>query len=74
MAIQPTGPITVEVHDAPEYLIGLACGHFWPGSASSDDEARFGMELFRVTGDSAKCPRCGQQEKVTGPLARVLEA
>lgn len=55
-----------------EYLIGLACGHYWPGHAESDEEASRIMWLFRATDDSARCPRCGTQQTITGPVAKVL--
>lgn len=55
-----------------EYLIGLACGHSWPGDAPSDTEAVNTLNLFTVAGDTANCPRCKTQQVITGPVSRVL--
>lgn len=55
-----------------EYLLGLACGHFWPGDARDDDEARSVLGLFMVTGDLARCQQCKTMQRITGPVAKVL--
>lgn len=57
-----------------DHLIGLACGHFWPGNAESDERASEILALFMATGDSTLCPYCHTQQRITGPLAKVLDA
>lgn len=58
---------------AGDHLIGLACGHFWPGNAESDERASELLALFIATGDSSRCPYCRTQQRITGPLAKVLD-
>ncbi len=57
-----------------DHLVGLACGHYWPGSGATDEDAAMFVDLLRVSGDTAWCPRCLRQERVTGPVAKVVSA
>lgn len=54
------------------HLIGLACGHFWPGGGATDDEAVMFLDMLRSTNDTAVCPTCRTTQAVTGPVAKVL--
>lgn len=52
-------------------LLGLECGHNWPGEAESAEKAEEFLGLLMATGDAARCPECGAMSTVTGPVSIV---
>lgn len=69
MAIEVVNRLGINVGD---YLLGLECGHYWPGTAANDHAAQETLDLLKATGDTAECPKCRKQQRITGPVAKVI--
>lgn len=53
----------------PEFSILLACGHGWLGDCDTRAEAEGFAAMCMLTGDTAKCPTCGQQVLITDDVS-----